>query len=76
MNYTVGGSKGVNNSTYVNSYGNSFNDPSGFLRGKSVNYATKKRNVDLTPDFKTAQKHARQYLSHKLEAPKTMTIRK
>jgi hypothetical protein len=76
LNYTVGGSKNINNSTYVSSIGGTFSDPSGFLRGKSVNYATKKRNPDLTPDIKGGHKYTRQYFTHKLEAPKIVTIRK
>lgn len=73
FNYTVGSKN--SSISYVSSLGGSFNDPSGFLRGKSVNYATKKR-AELTPDFKGGQKYTKQYLAQRLEAPKIVTIRK
>lgn len=56
--------------------GGTFNDNTGFLRGKSVNYNTKKKNVDLSPDLKSMSKNTRQYLSFKMENPKIVTIKK
>lgn len=53
-----------------------FNDPSGFLRGKSVHYGTKKRQTDFTPDFKAAQRSTKQYLNHKFDGPKMITYKK
>ena len=64
FSYTISGTK--NNNSYVGNLSGTFNDPSGFLRGKSVNYATKRRQPDLTPDYKAAQKYTKQYLSTKL----------
>jgi hypothetical protein len=65
LNSTIGGTK--NNSSYMTgSFGGAFSDPSGFLRGKSVHYGTKKRQTDFTPDFKAAQRSTKQYLSHKV----------
>lgn len=52
------------------------NENNGFLRGKSVNYNTKKKNVDLSPDFKGMSKNIKQYLSFKMENPKIITIKK
>jgi hypothetical protein len=40
-----------------------------------VNY-TKKKNVELSPDFKGINKYTKQYLSFKLENPKIVTIKK
>jgi hypothetical protein len=40
---TISGTK--HNSSYISNLSGTFNDPSGFLRGKSVNYATKRRQV-------------------------------
>lgn len=76
MNVTVSSNK--NNSSYMTgSLGlGTFSDPSGFLRGKSVYYGAKKRQADLTPDFKPAQRSTKQYLSHKVEAPKMITYKK
>jgi hypothetical protein len=76
LNSTISGSK--NNSSYMaGSLGlGTFSDPSGFLRGKSVHYGTKKRQADYTPDFKTAQRSTKQYLSHKVEAPKMITYKR
>lgn len=56
--------------------GGTFNDNTGFLRGKSVNYNTKKKNVDLSPDLKSMSKNTRQYSSFKMENPKIVTIKK
>lgn len=65
FSYTVSGTK--NYKSYMGNLSGTFKDPSGFLRGQSVNYASKQRRpADLTPDFKAAQKYTRQYLSHKL----------
>ena len=63
FSYTISGTK---NNSYIGNLSGTFNDPSGFLRGKSVNYATKRRQPDLTPDYKAAQKYTKQYLSMKL----------
>ena len=64
FSYTVSGTK--NNNSYMSNLSGPFNDPSGFCRGKSVNYAAKRRQPDLTPDYKLAQKYTKQYLSSKL----------
>ena len=76
LNLTTSGTK--NNSSYMTgSLGlGTFNDPSGFLRGKSVHYGTKKRQTDFTPDFKAAQRSTKQYLNHKFDGPKMITYKK